>query len=274
MKRVIVISIVLFSSFAQAQTQRDSLLRDSLILSFFPIQWSFYFDVIDRVGILHQYDTQARSWGREISLENYDSISLTRRGDTLSLTATKQDTQYNVYNGIYYSALLLEFDTVTKVLTSFRYEKYQNDALAVGDRTTWAFCTGPTPYTLSGLGKREAVAPPGCFTWRIYQHEWLVGAVHGWVTIGGESPPAGVTTSPRTQPAKLSSTLVSDYLTRFAFPPQSEETKLRIFDLLGRERDAIQTATGSESLEYDASRLPPGMYLATLGGSAVKFIVR
>lgn len=96
---------------------------------------------------------------------------------------------------------------------------------------------------------------------------------YGWVSFNGVQPPASVSEK-GFAPIAFRAIAAPDNSVRFSFETRSEASTLRIFDLLGRERDAIQIATGSESLEYDASRLTPGMYLATLGGSAVKFVVR
>lgn len=56
--------------------------------------------------------------------------------------------------------------------------------------------------------------------------------------------------------------------------PQLRSESLVCFDLLGRECDRVAIPTGAESVEYNTSRLAPGIYFATFGGQAVKFVVR
>ncbi|HEX5317182.1 MAG TPA: T9SS type A sorting domain-containing protein [Candidatus Kapabacteria bacterium] len=52
-----------------------------------------------------------------------------------------------------------------------------------------------------------------------------------------------------------------------------EFSRIQIFDLLGRMHDEIPIEPQTTSIEYASNRLAPGMYIATLDGNAIKFIV-
>jgi hypothetical protein len=99
-----------------------------------------------------------------------------------------------------------------------------------------------------------------------------VHCLGGWVTIGGAPPPASIS-KPQQAPPNFTSRMLSDYVALFSFQSDVDGSPIRIFDLLGRERDEIRIAPYAQSIEYNTSRLNPGMYIATIGDRTTKFTV-
>ena len=96
----------------------------------------------------------------------------------------------------------------------------------------------------------------------------------GWVTIGHGTPQASVSVLEAPPKTGLMWKQLSEDVTRFSFPASADPAELRIFDLMGREIDRISIEPASQSMEYDTHRLLPGIYLASLGTHALKFVVR
>lgn len=142
------------------------------------------------------------------------------------------------------------------------------------------FIIGSIPVTQSSDGKRKGLTYCDSVPWGFYGRDKNTGALcesyatggTGWISLGGAELPA--TVSSRIQnSSSFEWTAQSQSSIRFLFSSQPQISALRIFDVMGRELDQIRIAPEAQSIEYSTSRLSAGMYVATLDGNAVKFIV-
>jgi hypothetical protein len=252
---IAVISLVSVPS--KSQTFADSAFRSIL-----PIKWDIEFiNCPNRCSCMSAYwsgfiDTFGNGFRFRSGI--VDSVTFRMSRDSVYFGASsnsKSDT----------FLLACNLDTSTHRIAMWGFESFGG-----GSCENFSFHFSDIPYLYEGQRLEAFVDSP----YEYYEGGSECGCKpQGWVSIGGASRPASVSASTSSQALRFSSMLISDFVTRFAFLSRSEGTQLRIFDLLGRERDAIPIAPGSESYEYDASHLTPGLYLATLGGSAVKFVV-
>lgn len=276
MKRAILFLIVSigFIGSGHAQTKADTVLQSLL-----PIRWSFSF-IADCHG---QHDTvvpalwddslvsNQLSWADSIS--PWDTITTSWSGSILN--AQVKGLEYNV--PYFQSQWIwdLSIDTGIKKILELSFD-WTGVAPLSGE-----FDVGKTDYKKSDSGKFEAIANQdsgaalndwsgstleGCFG----EHP---SQITGWVSFGGISPPAKVADSHSPEDKRITAVQLPDHVIRFFFSNYSERGLLRFFDLMGRERDRIIVPLGSQSFDYRLTSLTPGMYFATLDGSAVKFIV-
>ncbi len=218
-----------------AKAQSNS---DSVVNSIMPITWNLSFDNLDSV------------WNG----------SLDTRGEyPPDSVIVFNDSTFMVGYGWWY--LKFTLDTLDDRISLGYWE---------GETGTWK--VNQIPYLQVGSKVQAAVyctdasniaEPPG-------SPDFCKG---GWVTIGGASPPSSVSTALPTPSLSFTSRMLSDYVTLFSFPSDADGSSIRIFDLLGRERDEIRIAPQAQSIEYNTSRLSAGIYIATINGRTTKFTV-
>ena len=165
----------------------------------------------------------------------------------------------------------LSVDTSTHEITTFSVAKnYPN--INGSEESTYQEGADWT-YSSNTYGKRTAFGSNAYVYW---QYQYWGGncglTVHSrGVSFAGGQPSAAVIRE---------RFILSPCILRFqsgttlTFNSRSNVAEIRIFDLLGRECDRVAIPAGAESVEYNTSRLAPGMYIAQLGQQAVKFVVR
>ncbi|MDP4242684.1 MAG: hypothetical protein Q8921_08125 [Bacteroidota bacterium] len=212
-------------------------------------------------------------WSGSRDLTAYDSFY---SGDTFEI---KNGPTYIIHSGAPYHVLYgpigygwdatIKLDTIVRLI-SISYDEHTPDPYFIphgaGSFSFDSMSFVMDKFNIQGLTTKisaewEGKAGHTCFL------------VNGWVTIGDASPPASVSTK-QIPSNTFKAIAMPDNSIRFSFETRTEASPLLIFDLLGRERDVISIAPGSESYEYNSAHLTQGMYVATLGGSAVKIVVR
>ena len=236
MKRAIAFLGVLSGVLVMASSAKAQANPDSVFRSIMPITWNILFHNPDSSVWNGLYDIQP------------DSTSVT------------DDSNYFFGYGDYTWRIMLTLDTGDRILS-----------LRVVEGQTGDFKVSQVPYTQVGSKIQAAVyCTDGYY---VGEPGYPVYCDGGWVTIGGASPPSSVSEARHTQSPGFTSRMLSDYFTLFSFPSNVKENSIRIFDLLGRERDEIRVAPQAQSVEYRTSGLSAGVYVATLDGNGVKFIV-
>lgn len=276
MRRAIAILIVVVGVSTVAWSAEAQSKVDSIVSSIMPINWNFNFDCLVKKGP-GEYSNVPYTWAGEIYgigynyAHSYDGI--TNSGDTTFsiLSGFDPDSGYVAGNWETGWKLTFTLDTVVHRI-SLAYKEVDNyrqefgnfwftggyqisgsriQAVTADTMLNSANWAGPT-----GQGYSEYVTPRG-----------------GWVTIGGASPPSDVSEMRPVSVPSFTSRILSDYVTRFSFPSTADGRIIRIFDLIGRERDEIRIAPQAQSIEYNTSRLSAGMYIATINGRTTKFTV-
>ncbi|MDP4198386.1 MAG: T9SS type A sorting domain-containing protein [Bacteroidota bacterium] len=246
--------MVLFTQHcAQAQTACS---KDSLLLSLMPVigsmQWHCYYP-------RDTFGTWDLAFGPGAIDWDSDSCSRTSGGDTII---------FNIWGGpsSYHRSLLITIDTLRQEVRTFNFSE------GVSNPPHQAYVDfNHKPYQI--VGSKKHVSVELYVTWYSPDCQNGSSSFSGWLTLGGASPPASV--SQKQAPINVFRAIAApDNSIRFSFETHAEATSIRIFDLLGRERDVISIAPGSESYEYNSAHLTPGMYVARLGGNAVMFVVR
>jgi hypothetical protein len=234
--------MILFASVTRGQSSADTIVQSIL-----PINWSFGFDCLaERV-----FDTPAvyYTWTGESYLPSLAELG---NNTFLIMDSEAQDV---------YWKLILNFDTIAHIVSA-SYTEIGYD----GWSGSFAFSV---PFDSLGSKIRDTVDTTA--SWQgIGGHSCHEGS--GIVTTGGASLPSEVTAT-KTLNYSFSERFHPYDDIEFIFPSPLEMSHIQIFDLLGRMRDEIPIAPQTTNIEYAKNRLTSGMYIATLDGNAIKFIV-
>lgn len=220
--------------FLIAADTKAQLNPDSVVNSILPITWNISFDNLDSVW-QGSYDMQPDS-----VIFSYDSDYVFGNNWTWKITLIIDTIDHRI------SLNLWEGEWGQFTVSQVPYTKVGSKIQAA------AYCTdaGNIPE------------PPG-------SPDFCIG---GWVTLGGATIPSSVLTMESIPPQNFTLRMLSDRTTLFSFCASDGNT-IRLFDLLGRMRDEIPIEPQTTNIEYASNRLAPGMYIATLDGNAIKFIV-
>jgi hypothetical protein len=228
-----------------------------------PIRWQFSRSCFilrqERyVGFSGSFGPQSLDWPD-------DTCSITSNGDAVTVSVGHRSTSSS--SG-YDHNLLISIDTAHHVVSKFvfRTSEYGDSAFVLLKRST--------PYVISP-GHRKALYEGGdfSFTWRSMCGISESPNGSGWVSFGDTAQSLDLS-AVKQSPTQWFSVINPLEGIRFFALTHAEQNFIHILDILGRECDRIAIPAGAESVDYNTSRLAPGIYLALLGRDVVKFLVR
>ena len=230
-----------------------SCMEQPVLVSLLPIQWSMHWDCNPSRG------SASGIWSGSIDTNwlKAGSCQVTTSGSSISFSFTFAPRSF----GITVDTAIREI-TALSIIESNNYSAF-NAKVEINKRV---------PYQETLARNSALITDDYSFTWSSAPDCQDLYGGPGWIGLGGAAPPSTVS-GQHVESVQRITALTFSNSTQFSFAASKESPFICIFDLLGREVARIDVPAGAESVEYNTSRLSPGIYFAVLGRDVVKFAV-